>query len=302
MSSGIAYKILKSTNASKRIFKRLLSKPARGGNAVSKKKMKRSLQIKEWELDGFKLLTAENSSTENKHIIFLHGGAYIAEANAGHRRIIEKLALSYNFRVTFIDYPLAPEHQAAYTMEILHKAYKAILKNSKEDTFYLFGDSAGGGLALSFMQVLRDEGELELPEKTVLLSPWLDISLSNKEIENFLDKEVLLHFESLRECGRLYAGNLDLKDPRISPIYGNLDHLNTIKVFASNYELLYPDCVLLKEKADSARGTSLELTIRDRMIHDWVILPGRESERTLKEIADFFLAKERQTENLPAAG
>lgn len=289
MSSRIIYKVLKSSYASKKIFNRMLANPARSGNAVSKKKMKRNLLVEEKEIEGFKVVTVESKKALNNHIIFLHGGAYIAAANAGHRRIIEKLALTYNFRVTFIDYPLAPGHHAEYTMEILHKSYKALLESSKEDTFYLFGDSAGGGLALAFLELLRDEGDLELPEKTVLMSPWLDVSLSNVAINTYLEKEVLLHFEGLRECARLYAGNLNLKDPLISPIYGNLENLKAIKVFVSDHELFYPDCILLNENAASAEGTAVELSIKEKMIHDWIILPIRESKETIQEIATFFL-------------
>lgn len=40
----------------------------------------------------------------------MHGGGYVAEATASHRRIIEELVKMYGLKVTFIDYPLAPEH------------------------------------------------------------------------------------------------------------------------------------------------------------------------------------------------
>ncbi len=40
------------------------------------------------------------------------------------------------------------------------------------------GDSAGGGLALALEEKLSQE-EIEMPEKTILISPWLDTRLTN---------------------------------------------------------------------------------------------------------------------------
>lgn len=51
----------------------------------------------------------------------MHGGGYVAEATASHRRIIEELVKMYGLKVTFIDYPLAPEHTYEKTHEIVRK-------------------------------------------------------------------------------------------------------------------------------------------------------------------------------------
>jgi len=283
------YKTLKSVNASERTFDKLLNKPKRGTNKVSAKKMKRGLLSEEKEVDGFMVLTVQNSNAENKHIIFLHGGAYVSEGTTGHRVIMEKLALAYNFKVTFIDYPLAPEHQAGYTHEIIARAYELLTEIYKDDEFYLFGDSAGGGLALAFLQKLRDIKAPVMPAKTVLQSPWLDITMSNPEIEAFIEKDVLLDFEGLKECGKLYAGELDLKNALVSPIYGSFDNLSDIKVFVSTHELFYPDCILLQGMVKSAEGSSIDLSIKDKMIHDWIVLPIDEQDETIHEIAAFLL-------------
>ena len=56
----------------------------------------------------------------------MHGGGYVAEATASHRRIIEELVKMYGLKVTFIDYPLAPEHTYEKTHKIVMKAYREI--------------------------------------------------------------------------------------------------------------------------------------------------------------------------------
>jgi hypothetical protein len=46
--------------------------------------------------------------------------------------------------------------------------------------------------------------------------------------------------------------------------------------------------LLLKEKIEQAEGTILELSIKYKMVHDWVMTPTPESDQTIDEIAQFF--------------
>lgn len=284
----LVYKTLDIANLNERIFEKLLDDPPRGNEAVTAEKLHISLQTEERTVDGFTMLTITASPSARKHIFFLHGGAYVAEAGAGHRSLVELLAREYGYRVTFINYPLAPEHDILTSLEVLQEAYTLLVQAYPGDAFCLAGDSAGGGLALSLLQKLRDEGVETRPEKTVLFSPWLDAGMTNPGIDTLVEKDVLLHKEGLIACGELYAGGLELNDPRLSPIYGDLDGLSQIRVFVSAHELFYPDCILLLEKASSARDTYVNLSVKEQMVHDWVILPLRERDEALKEVAAFF--------------
>jgi acetyl esterase/lipase len=268
----------------------MLTNPDRGTNHISSNKFNGKLLVVESYIDGFKIVTVRKKESTNKHIILLHGGAYISEASKGHRQLIESLALS-GFIVSFIDYPLSPENNAAITISLVEKAFNKIAEEYPNDEFFLFGDSAGGGLALALLQILRDNNNQYIPLKTVLVSPWLDISMTNKDILDYISKDVLLSYEGLKECGKLYAQDIDLKDPRVSPIYGNFDKLSKIKIFTSNFELFYPDCLLLKNKLDLAHGTTAFLTVKEEMIHDWIVLPIKERKETIDEIIDFYSLK-----------
>lgn len=286
--SQLVYKTLDIANLNERIFEKLLDDPPRGKEAVTAEKLHISLHTEERTVDGFTMLTITASPSARKHIFFLHGGAYVAEASSGHRRLIELLAREYGYTVTFIGYPLAPEHDILTSLAVLQQAYMILVREYPGDVFCLAGDSAGGGLALSLLQKLRDAGVQSRPEKTVLFSPWLDAGMTNSGIDTLVEKDVLLHKEGLIACGDLYAGGLELDDPRLSPIFGDLDGLGHIKVFVSTHELFYPDCILLLEKAASARDTYVNLSVKEQMVHDWVILPLRERDEALKEVAAFF--------------
>ncbi len=288
LKSRLIYYSLGFFNFSERIFHTLLTDPERGTNQISSNKLKGKLLVDQSALDDFKITTVRSKNPTTKHIILLHGGAYFAEAVKGHRQLIEKLVLLHNFKVSFIDYPLSPENNATITTNFVKKAFNKIADEYSSDELLLFGDSAGGGLALTLLQLLRDDNNPHIPLKTVLVSPWLDISMSNSEISDYTGKDVLLNYNGLKKCGKIYAQDLDLKDPKVSPIFGNLENLSKIKIFVSDFELFYPDSMVLKEKLDSASGSTALLTIKEKMIHDWIVLPIRERNETIDEIVEFY--------------
>ena len=286
--SQLIYKFLKAFKAKERLFRKMSTKPARNNKKLVPGKISRKLHVTQAQIEGCRILTVSPERQGTRHIILLHGGAYVAEAAAGHRVLMEKLALRHGFKVTFVDYPLAPEHQASETTGIVLKICLELLRLHSADDFYLLGDSAGGGLALTLLQLLKARNIARRPLKTVLLSPWLDLSLQNPGIGPYVEKEVLLSLDGLRTCGKQYAGELDLNNPLVSPIAGDLNGLHNLKVFVSTHELFYPDCLLLKEKIEKAEGTILELSIKYKMVHDWVMTPTPESDQTIDEIAQFF--------------
>ncbi len=281
------YKILKRIKFSERKFDKLLTEPKRGQNHFSTKRFNKDLIITEHESNGFRALTITTRTPSNIHIIFFHGGAYIAEAAKAHRKLIENICLTSNCKITFIDYPLAPEYNATTTHKITNEFYQILLKKYPNDKFVLMGDSAGGGLALAFLQTLVANNEKIIPQKTILLSPWLDVSMSNPDIKDYIDKDVILNCEKLIKCGKLYARNLDTKNPLVSPIYGQLENLGSIKIFVSADEMFFPDCIKLHAALSISEGSNSATTIMEGMVHDWILFPLDESKECIKEIIEY---------------
>ena len=86
--------------------------PPRNLGIFDKGKFNKNLNIEEFQVDGFKVLTIRDKEYLNKHVIFLHGGAYVLEGTDNHRNIIESFVSKYKLKVSVIDYPLAPEYNA----------------------------------------------------------------------------------------------------------------------------------------------------------------------------------------------
>ena len=131
---------------------------------------------------------------------------------------------------------------------MVFQAYTKLVELNPDDDFYFLGDSAGGGFCLSLAQILRNAHFKKMPEKIVLLSPWIDISMSNPEIKELEKKDLLLDPKSLLICSRNFADDLDLKDPIVSPLYGAMENLNNIGIFVGTHEIFLPDCRRLKKR------------------------------------------------------
>lgn len=290
LGSSVIQTVFKLANIKKWVFAEFRN-PPRNTSTMDSDRFNCNLDLKSWTVDEFKLLSIDQNHSNNKHLIFLHGGAYIVEATVFHQRFMETLADEYGLSITFIDYPKAPEYTYRTTHEVVLKAYLEIVQNYPGNEFYLVGDSAGGGLAFSFLQVLRDKRITPFPKKTVLISPWLDLSMSNELSREYESKDHLLPTKGLIYAGKRYSGGEDLRNPLLSPLFGDTSNLGAIQLFFGTNEILYPDCLELSKKLSNSPGSSVDCIIGENMMHDWIIFPFKESKKGLRQIAQFFLTE-----------
>ena len=219
------------------------------------------------------------------HVVFFHGGGYANEASINHYLMINKFINEAKCTVTFVEYPLAPEATAYEAIKMAYDTYLAQLVLFGDHRFTIMGDSAGGGLALALAMRIRDE-KIKQPEKIILFSPWLDIALTHPKIKEVDEKDLVLNIDALLEIGKLYAHNLPLDDYRVSPKFGNLNHLGKILVLVGSEELFYPDCVEFMHLTDLV-GTQITGTVYEEMQHDFMILPIPEQDLALEEAISF---------------
>jgi acetyl esterase/lipase len=224
------------------------------------------------------------------HIIFFHGGAYIFNTTPAHWRLSEKIVKGSFCRMTHIDYPLAPEHQYKQTFTMVSGAYDLLTDKYPTDNFIFMGDSAGGGLALAFAQKLFTENHKKLPVMIFLLSPWLDLTLSNPAIKRLENSDQILTVKMLKHAAMKYSKGDNQDQYLLSPINGELTNLPNTIVFYGTEELFYADCVRLKSMTDRS---NLNYIYREyhKMQHDWALFPIPERKQLIGEICDFINGK-----------
>lgn len=231
---------------------------------------------REWIRDHQMITMWKEDNTSKRHILYLHGGGYVSQGSTLHWYFIDKLLRELGGRVTFIDYPTAPDYCYQDTHEVMFIAFQILKRNYLEDEFVLMGDSAGGGLALSFAQVLRDKQEKRRPKKMVLYSPWVDLTMTHPRLEEAEEKDALLSKAILEEVAHAYSRGEDRTNPLISPVFGDLKNLGEIQVYFGTHEILEPECLELLQIAEE-QDLPVEGFRYAQMPHVWAIMPFEES-------------------------
>ncbi|MGW4467277.1 alpha/beta hydrolase [Micromonospora sp. NBC_01796] len=216
-------------------------------------------------------------------ILYLHGGAYATEIGAGHWNLVARLAERTNRTVTVPIYPLTPEYGHRDVFPTLQRLYRRVAALGAADRLAVVGDSAGAGMALALVQSLP-VGEAR-PGDLVLLSPWLDATMTNPDIPAIAPRDPLLKPAHLRSLGHLYALPDLPSVAEVSPINGPLRDLGRVTLFTGTRDVLNPDARRLRQLA-ADQGTDIVLREYPGMLHDWVLTPIPEARRVIAEIAE----------------
>lgn len=225
----------------------------------------------------------ENEDTE-RLAIYLHGGIYVNEIKLPHISFCDKLAKKVNATVFAPIYPLAPNHTYEETYEIVENLYRHLLTMDKP--IIILGDSAGGGLSAAFAEYLA-VNDLPQPENLILISPWLDVSMSGDYDE--VEFDPMLGVDGLREMGETLAAGLDSKDYKVSPLFGEVGDLPKTTLFVGTHEIFYPDVVKFYNKLID-NGVDAELNVGEGMTHVYAIYPlVPESKEAFKHIVKTIL-------------
>lgn len=198
-----------------------------------------------------------------RNLLWFHGGAFVvgsAEASAG---VVGRLAAATASTAWLVDYRLAPEHPHPAAVEDGVAAYEALADQLGAQSIVLAGDSAGGGVALATLHAIRDAG-LPMPAGAVLLSPWLDLTLSGPSVRDAGGHDGVLRSDWLEEAANGYAGSSRLED--VSPLFGDHRGLPPLLVFAGGAELLRSDSEAMAA-AGRAAGVEVRLVVEPGLWH-----------------------------------
>ncbi len=223
-------------------------------------------------------------------VYFLHGGGYIFGKADTYRLFNSVLARRLQARVFALDYRLAPEHPYPAALDDAVQGYLDTLNavHQRADQIVLVGDSAGGGLVLALLLKLR-ELRVPLPAAAITLSPWVDLACESASLTANEATDVMFYADTIRGCAPHYHQQISPRDPFISPLYGDLNGLPPLLLFASQSEALRDDAVRFTERARAA-GVTTELHLYEGMPHVWPVfafLP--EAKQALTQIEEFML-------------
>jgi acetyl esterase/lipase len=227
-------------------------------------------------------------SRPDRHILYLHGGAYAYGSPSLYRDLIWRIADAAEASVLILDYRLAPEHPFPAAVDDAVRSYRWLLAEGVEPRrLAVMGDSAGGGLAFASLLKLRDDGA-PLPAAAVALSPWTDLTLGSESARRNVKADPMLSVEPARVLADRYLGGADPRTPYASPLHGDLVGLPPSLIQVGGDEILLDDAMGMAECLRAA-GSAAELDVWPRMPHVWQlyarVLP--EARRAIERIGEF---------------
>lgn len=252
--------------------------------------------VREVAIDGMygEWVSVDRAHMKKYVILYCHGGGYMTGSSLYARTLTTKLAASTSMDVLCFDYRLAPENPYPAAVEDAMRVwnYLMLLGYGARDVI-VAGDSAGGNLALSLTLKLKEEEHL-LPRGLVLMSPWTDLTSSGRSHETRAALDPVLNKEYLEKAIRAYVGETaqedgweeQLKNPMISPLFGNFTGFPPTYIQVGNNEVLLNDATQLHKNMIKA-NVSVKLDVFDGMWHVFQMSPFKTAYEAMDKNAEF---------------
>ncbi|MGY5874821.1 MAG: alpha/beta hydrolase [Candidatus Thorarchaeota archaeon] len=227
-----------------------------------------------------------SNPARDKIILYFHGGGYIMGSIKSHRYMTFPIGRVCNTRILSVGYRLAPEHPYPAQLEDAVQVYKWLLDTDiLSSNLILMGFSAGGGIALSLLVKLRELG-VSFPAGVVLKSPSVDLfSVSESMLANApLDPALGDAAGFMME--QVFLGDVDPKDPLVSPINADLGSFPPMLLQVGSNEMLYDQGKMLVEKAKDA-GVDATFQEFPDMVHGWHGMDVPEASDAIEKIGAF---------------
>ncbi len=223
--------------------------------------------------------------------LYLHGGAYVF--NPGMAGLMEPVLIArrIGIPVLAVDYRMPPAHPFPAALDDAVAVYRASVQKRDPKQIAVGGSSAGGGLALALMHRLKSLG-LTLPGALYLGTPWSDLTKTGDSlwINEGIDRLLVTYDGGLAAAARLYAGGRDLKDPLLSPVYGDFSGLPPTYLITGTRDLFLSHTIRVHRRLREA-GVPAELNVYEGVSHgDYIgIAEAPESRQAYRELDAFLL-------------
>jgi acetyl esterase/lipase len=201
---------------------------------------------------------------KNCAILYFHGGAYVIGGGRSAALMALPFAAATGCKAYACDYRMPPDHPYPAAVDDAVAAYRQVLGHVKPGDLAVVGSSAGGGLAAAAVLKIRDLG-LPLPAAVVLGSPEVDLTESGDTFQTNCGIDNVLG--SLAEVNALYVGGHDLRDPYLSPVFGDFSKGFPPTMLLSGTRDLFLSNTVILHRALRRANIEAELHVFEAMPH-----------------------------------
>lgn len=224
-------------------------------------------------------------------VIFnIHGGGYVygpGESGTGEAMLMSALG---GYRVIAVDYRMPPDAPYPAAMDDTMAAWRAVVATTDPRRIGVVGTSTGGGMALALMLRAKAEG-VPLPAAMAPGTPWADLTEvgDTYKTHEWLDNVLVSYSGYLTHAAKLYAAGHDMRDPQLSPIYGDFTGLPPAILTSGTRDLFLSNTVRTHRKLRRA-GVEAALNVYEGLSHAQYLFDPQapETKEVFEDITAFF--------------
>lgn len=235
-------------------------------------------------------ITPRNMRVQDKSrvLVHVHGGGYVL--GAGKSGITEAILVAgaSGIKTISIDYRMPPDFPFPAPMDDIANAWRAICSAYPGHKIGLFGTSTGGAMVLALVQRAQAE-KIPLPAAIISGTPWSDLTETGDSYFTNKYLDPMGYDALLRPAALQYAQGMNLKDPRLSPVYGSFEGFPPTLLLSGTRDLFLSNTIRVDRKLRDA-GARSELIVYEGQSHGLYLsgLEYAETHTALKDIADFW--------------
>ena len=238
------------------------------------------------------IVTPKNlgANNQNRLLMHIHGGGYVFGPREAALPEAMLLASVGGYKVVSVDYRMPPDFPYPAAMDDSIAVWKELLKTNSAANMAVFGTSTGGAMTLAL--VLRAKAEnVPLPAAIAPGTPWSDIAKigDTYQTNEWIDNVLVTWDGWLGRAALLYAAGRDLKDPQLSPIYGDFTGFPPAILTSGTRDLFLSNTVRTHRKLRRA-GVAADLNVYEGQSHaQYGANPDApETKEAFTDIARFF--------------
>ncbi len=226
----------------------------------------------------------------NQLIVNAHGGGYVYGPGESGTAEAMLTAAYGGYKVIEFNYRMPPDAPYPAAMDDAMAVWKAAILMQDPSRIAIVGTSTGGGMALAMVLRAKQEG-LPLPAAIAPGTPWSDLTETGDtyRTNEWVDNVLVSYNGYLSHAAKLYAGGHDLKDPQLSPIYGDFRGFPPTILTSGTRDLFLSNTVRTHRKLRQA-GVDAQLHVYEGLSHaQYLFNPvAPETKEVFTEIAAFF--------------
>src|SRR5258706_4559919 len=236
-------------------------------------------------------ITPRNIPPENANrlLVHVHGGCYVNGPGESGTSEAVLMAGFGHFKIISVDYRMPPDYPYPAALDDAMAVWKAAVKMADPKNMAIFGSSAGGALTLEMVLRVKQD-HLPMPAAIAPGTPMADLTNSGDTFRTnaMLDNVLVAPDASCDKRAALYANGHDLKDPMLSPLFGDMHGFPPAILTTGTRDLLLSNTVRVHRKLRQA-GVEASLQVYEGQSHGQYSrdVDAPETKQAFEEIGHF---------------